>query len=223
MAGKSKQRCGVCWLFDGAFIIMSWRTSLRCSRTGEGVSADIGMRLEGQSGCQLQAPAAASEESDVMKGKAAPAKKTPEDKVTALRSVLRAAPKKRAKRSRSPLKAAVALLLPDLLAFRAKGYSGVELAEIMREHGFILTARTLTRYIAELRPERTRKRKAAPLEDEAKAKAVKFQPQEPKEESATPARSSFFVAKPLAPLRAPLAPIRKSAKEVLGHRFDDDV
>ena len=48
-------------------------------------------------------------------------------KVSALRSALRSAPRKKGTRSRSPLKAAVVQLLPDLLAFRAKGeHAGAE-------------------------------------------------------------------------------------------------
>ncbi len=43
------------------------------------------------------------------------------NKVAALRSALRSAPPKKGIHSRSPLKAAVTQLLPDLLAFRAKG------------------------------------------------------------------------------------------------------
>ena len=47
--------------------------------------------------------------------------------VSALRSALRSAPRKKGTRSRSPLKAAVVQLLPDLLAFRAKGeHAGAE-------------------------------------------------------------------------------------------------
>lgn len=188
-----------------------------------GESAGIGMRPKSPRTSQDKEPTAKRrpKESVALKGEAAPAKKASDDKgsaldkVSALRSALRSAPKKRARRSRGPLKAAVAQLLPDLLAFRAKGYSGVELAEIMREHGFAITARTLTKYIAELRSDRVRKKKAAPVKAEPKTATVSSRPQPAKEERAIAPRPSFFVAKPLA------AP-RRSATEVLGHRFDDN-
>lgn len=181
-------------------------------------NAGIGMRPKSPRTSQDKTPTAGrrSKESPAVKGEAAPPKKPPEDKVLALRSALRAAPKKRARRSRSPLKAAVVQLLPDLLAFRSKGYSGVELAEIMGEHGFVITARTLTKYIAELRSDRTRKKKTASVKAEPKTATATSRLQKPDEESAIAQRPSFFVAKPLAPTR-------RSAKEVLGHRFDDDV
>jgi hypothetical protein len=142
-----------------------------------------------------------------------PAKKPPEDKVLALRSALRAAPKKRAGVSRSPMKAAVAQLRPDLLAYRAKGYTGAELAEVMREHGFSISARTLLKYLAELAPRKAVKKKRPP-------------PPEPEPKTvSTPARMdrrpeprrSFPFAAP-----AP-APQRRKASDVLGHRFDEDV
>ncbi len=85
------------------------------------------------------------------------------DKMSALRSALRSAPRKKGARSRSPLKAAVAQLLPDLLAFRAKGYTSAELAEIMRSNGFVIAAGTLNKYINEARasPVNRRKKKMA--------------------------------------------------------------
>ena len=153
-----------------------------------------------------------------MRGKAAaPAKKPPEDKVSALRSALRAAPKKRARVSRSPLKAAVAQLLPDLLAFRAKGYSGAELAEVMREHGFVISARTLTKYLAELRarPRKTLKKRAAAAKTEPKTTAALTDAPKPSARNAIAAPPARFAAKPIALQR-------RNAKEVLGHRFDDD-
>jgi hypothetical protein len=158
-----------------------------------------------------------SKKNVAVKGEPAPEKKAPEDKVTALRSALRAAPKKRSKRSRSPLKAAVAQLLPDLLAFRAKGYNGVELAEIMREHGFVITARTLTRYIGELRSVTPRKKKAAAAKAEPKTESTTSRMQKrEQEEKAIEPHPSFFSAKPLSP-------VKRSVKDILGHRFDDDV
>ena len=94
-----------------------------------------------------------------MGNKKVEASEPPTDKVSALRSALRSAPPRENARSRSPLKAAVVQLLPDLLAFRAKGYTSAELAEIMRENGFTIAAATLTKYINEARAQTTHRRK----------------------------------------------------------------
>ena len=87
------------------------------------------------------------------------------DKVSALRSALRSAPPKKGAGFRSPLKAAIAQLLPDLLAFRGKGYTSTELAEVMRGKGFVIAARTLNKYINETRarPTNRHKKKIAPV------------------------------------------------------------
>jgi hypothetical protein len=152
----------------------------------------------------------------MMTARTPPAKKPPEDKVLALRSALRAAPKKRAATPRSPLKAAVAQLRPDLLAFRAKGYSGAELAEVMREHGFEISARTLMKYMAELAPRRPAKKKKPP--PAPPARETKAAPPPRAAQRAEPARASLFVAAaPSMPMR------RRQASDVLGHRFDEDV
>ncbi len=147
-----------------------------------------------------------------MTARTPPAKKPPEDKVLALRSALRAAPKKRAKTSRSPIKAAVAQLRSDLLAFRAKGYSGAELAAIMREHGFEISPRTLLKYLAELAPRKAAKKKKPRSSPAPQSK----EPPPPMERQSEPPRSSFFAAT-LA------APQRRKASDVLGHWFDEDV
>ena len=104
-------------------------------------------------------------EGDAVDKNAVEASLATSDKVSALRSALRSAPPKKGARSRSPLKAAVAQLLPDLLAFRAKGYTSAELAEIMRSNGFVIAARTLNKYIneARARPANRRKKKIAPV------------------------------------------------------------
>ena len=73
-----------------------------------------------------------------MKTKPAVRNKPPDDRVSALRSALRSAPRKVGGRSRSPLRAAVAQLLPDLLAFRAKGYSDAELAGVIGNDDCVL-------------------------------------------------------------------------------------
>jgi hypothetical protein len=155
----------------------------------------------------------------MMTARTPPAKKPPEDKVLALRSALRAAPKKRAAIPRSPLKAAVAQLRPDLLAFRAKGYSGAELAEVMREHGFEISARTLMKYMTELAPRRPAKKKKPPPAPPARETKAAPPPPPPRAaQRAEPARSSLFVAAtPSMPMR------RRQASDILGHRFDEDV
>jgi len=156
-----------------------------------------------------------------MKGEAAGAKRLSDDKVSALRSALRSAPRKVGGRSRSPLRAAVAQLLPDLLAFRAKGYSDAELAGVMRDNGFVIAARTLRKYINEARgrSRKARKRKAeevVPVRISSKAITV---------ESGSRTVDDARTVAALPPLLAtkPLAQIRRAAKDVLGHRFDDDV
>lgn len=136
------------------------------------------------------------------------------DKVSALRSALRSAPPKEEGRLRGSLKAAVTQVLPDLLAFRAKGYNDAELASIMRDHGFVIAARTLKNYINEARAHSShaRKKKAGTAT---------------KSKTAT-SKSGAKATQPMA-LRPsqlatkPLAQPRRAAKDVLGHRFDDDV
>ncbi|HXY58831.1 MAG TPA: hypothetical protein VEH76_09630 [Methylocystis sp.] len=157
-----------------------------------------------------------------MRGKAGRKEQVSDEKMSALRQALRKAPRKRVKAARGSLKAAVAQLLPDLLGFRAKGYTGVELAAVLREHGVVISAGTLTKYLAELRPSSARKQKRAAVEPQQKpqpkpAVATPVPPQ-----AAPPARivaplapALRFVAKPL--------PRRSKASDVLGHRFDDDV
>ncbi|QGM45712.1 hypothetical protein [Methylocystis heyeri] len=155
-----------------------------------------------------------------MTARTPPAKKPPEDKVLALRSALRAAPKKRAATPRSPLKAAVAQLRSDLLAFRAKGYSGAELAEVMREHGFEISARTLMKYMAEFAPRRpVKKKKPPPAPTARETKAASAPAPTPRvTQRAEPARASLLIAAPPSmPMR------RRQASDVLGHRFDEDV
>lgn len=153
-----------------------------------------------------------------MKGNAGEANKAPTDRVSALRSALRSAPAKKEGRSRSPLKVAVMQLLPDLLAFRAKGYNGAELAEMMRNNGFIIAACTLNKYIHEARARsgKARKTKTAPVGSASKAMAVKSG-------SRTADAARTMATPPLLLATKPLAQIRRSAKDVLGHRFDDDV
>ncbi|HMK90177.1 MAG TPA: hypothetical protein VK446_11170 [Methylocystis sp.] len=149
-----------------------------------------------------------------MTGKARRAAHASDEKMSALRTALRSAPRKRAKQTRSPLKAAVAQLLPDLLAFRAKGYSGAELATVMREHGFVIAARTLTKYIAELRPSSARKPKRAAVEPQAKPATAPAPALQVAPRANASAPLAHFAAKPLA---------RRKASDLLGHRFDDDV
>ncbi|PPD10216.1 MAG: hypothetical protein CTY36_00545 [Methylocystis sp.] len=141
------------------------------------------------------------------------------DKVSALRSALRSAPPKKGARSRSPLKAAVAQLLPDLLAFRAKGYTSAELAEIMRGNGFVIAARTLNKYISEARarPASRRKKKMASVAAaESKTTTVKSG-------SRTADAARTMATPPSLLATKPPAQARKAARDVLGHRFDDDV
>jgi len=156
-----------------------------------------------------------------MKGKAAGAENLSDDKVSALRSALRSAPRKAAGRSRSPLRAAVAQLLRDLLAFRTKGYSDAELAGVMRENGFVIAASTLKKYINEARGRspKTRKGKAeklAPARTSSKPITVESGSGTVDVARTVAALPSLYAAKPLAQNR-------KAAKDVLGHRFDDDV
>lgn len=155
-----------------------------------------------------------------MKGKAAEANNSSDNKVSALRLALRSAPKKAGGRSRSPLRAAVAQLLPDLLAYRAKGYSGAELAEIMRNNGLIIAAGTLNKYISEARgrsgKRKKKAKKAAPAGTLSKAITV--------ESGSRTVDAARMVAMPPSLLATkPLAQNRRGAKDVLGHRFDDDV
>jgi len=140
------------------------------------------------------------------------------DKVSALRSALRSAPTKKGAGSRSPLKAAVAQLLPDLLAFRAKGYTSVELAEIMRSNGFVIAARTLNKYINETRarPANRRKKQMPPAAAKSKATTAKSG-------SSTADAPRTMATPPSLLATKPPAQARRTAKDVLGHRFDDDV
>jgi hypothetical protein len=141
----------------------------------------------------------------------------PTDKVSALRSALRSAPPRKRARSRSLLKTAVAQLLPDLLAFRAKGYTSAELAEIMRENGFTIAAATLVKYINEARAQTTHRRKnKAVIDTEAKAGTVKSA-------SRTADATAKMATAPSLLSTKPLAQNRRIAKDVLGHRFDYDV
>jgi hypothetical protein len=148
----------------------------------------------------------------------AQAEATTDHNVAALRSALRSAPRKKGARSRSPLKAAVAQLLPDLLAFRAKGYNGAELAKIMRDNGFIIAATTLNKYINEARTVAggKRKKKAATKTPALKVTTGK---------SATIADKAAekIVVPPSLLATKPLAQNKRTAKDVLGHRFDDDI
>ena len=140
------------------------------------------------------------------------------DKVSALRSALRSAPPKKGARSRSPLKAAVAQLLPDLLAFRAKGYTSVELAEIMRSTGFVIAPGTFNKYIneARARPANRHKKKIASVAAKSKTTTVKSG-------SRTADAARTMATPPSLLATKPPAQARKAAKDVLGHRFDDDV
>ncbi len=139
------------------------------------------------------------------------------DKVSALRSALRSAPPRKSMRFHSPLKAAVTQLLPDLLAFRAKGYTSVELAEIMRENGFTIAAATLTKYINEARARTTNRRKnKAVVSTHSEANVADF--------VSRAADATTKMATPPSLLSTkPLAQNRRTAKDVLGHRFDYDV
>ena len=150
---------------------------------------------------------------------------TSDHKISALRSALRSAPPKKGVRSRSPLRAAVAQLLPDLIALRAKGYNGEELAGIMRDNGFVISVRTLNKYINEARAgsSRKRKKKAPPVAPKRTTAA-----QTPKIPAIAPRPKAEQRAKPIAVppsllATKPLAQTKRSAKEVLGHRFDDDL
>jgi hypothetical protein len=153
-----------------------------------------------------------------MKMKPAESSVAPPNKVAALRSALRSAPPKKGIHSRSPLKAAVTQLLPDLLAFRAKGYTGAELAEIMRNNGFVIAVTTLNKYINEARfssPSRPKK-KLKTIAAESKMTAVK-----PLSRTADGART--MAAPPSLTATKPLAQNPRVARDVLGHQFDYDV
>ena len=155
-----------------------------------------------------------------MKTKPAVANKPPDDRVSALRSALRSAPRKVGGRSRSPLRAAVAQLLPDLLAFRAKGYSDAELASVMRDNGFVIAASTLRKYLNEARGRsgkaRKKKESVAPARTLSKAITVESGSRTVDVARTVATLPSLFATKPLAQNR-------RAAKDVLGHRFDDDV
>jgi hypothetical protein len=157
-------------------------------------------------------------EGDAVDKNAVEASLATSDKVSALRSALRSAPRKKGARSRSPLKAAVAQLLPDLLAFRAKGYTSVELAEIMRSNGFVIAARTLNKYIneARARPANRRKKKIAPVAAAEPKTTVKSG-------SRTADAAKTMATPPSLLATKPPAQARRAAKDILGHRFDDDV
>lgn len=139
------------------------------------------------------------------------------DKVSALRSALRSAPPKEEGRLRGSLKAAVTQVLPDLLAFRAKGYNDAELAAIMRDHGFVIAARTLKNYINEARAHSSlaRKKKAAT--------ATKSMTATSKSGARAGHATQPMALRPSQLATKPLAQPRRAAKDVLGHRFDDDV
>ncbi len=139
------------------------------------------------------------------------------DKVSMLRSALRSAPPKKGVHSRSPLKAAVAQLLPDLLAFRAKGYNGKELAEIMRNNGLVIAVATLNKYINEARfnPGGRSRRNVQRISAKPKT-AARRTPSREADVSGAMASPSLLATKPLVENRS-------VAKDVLGHQFDYDV
>jgi hypothetical protein len=188
------------------------------------------------SGCEDRA--SQLREAHVMKGKTVRAKRASTDKisvrVSALRSVLRSAPPKDQSRSRSPLRAAVLQLLPDLLAFRAKGYSDAELADVMQDNGFFIAASTLKTYIGEARAgaakvgkrppakagkkttAKTRKKKTASAGARSAPITVKSGSRGRNTQKKTPTPPSLLATKPLMQNG-------RTAKDVLGHRFDDDV
>lgn len=148
----------------------------------------------------------------------APAATTTEHKVSSLRTVLRSAPRKKSARSRSPLKAAVAKLLPDLLAFRAKGYSGAELAEIMRDNGFVISVGTLNKYVAEARTRSGNKRKKKTVTTALRAKTTAAE-----SEARSSDAAKTIVVHPSLLATKTSTQNRRTAKDVLGHRFDDDL
>lgn len=150
-----------------------------------------------------------------MKTKPAEASAAPIDKVATLRSALRSAPPKKGVHSRSPLKAAVAQLLPDLLAFRAKGYSGAELAEIMRDNGLVIAVATLNRYMNEASATR-RKGKAQGIAAEPETKPLKAP-------SKKVDGASTMAGPPPISTTKTLQKNRRGVKEILGHQFDYDV
>jgi hypothetical protein len=139
-------------------------------------------------------------------------------KVSALRSALRSAPPKNGARSRSPLKAAVAQLLPDLLALRAKGYNSAELAELMHDNGFTIAAATLNKYINEARSRTGSRRRKRKMNTTQSASSTAAKPD---------SRASNAVKKIVVPpsllATKPLSPSKRTAKDVLGHRFDDEL
>jgi hypothetical protein len=138
-----------------------------------------------------------------------------DDRVSALRSALRSAPRKRDAPSRSALKAAIVAVLPDLLAFRAKGYSDEELASVMRDYGFPIAASTLGKYVGEARARsKPRKKKAVAQSSAPPVRA-------PHAERAPPSARTPPAAK-VGARNAKTAAV-KSAKDVLGHLFDEDV
>jgi arginine repressor len=109
-------------------------------------------------------------------------------------------------------------LLPDLLAFRAKGYTSTELADIMRENGFTIAAATLVKYIKEARALTTRRRKKNKTVVATETKAITV-----KSGSRTTDATAKMVTSPSLLSTKPLAQNRRAAKDVLGHRFDYDV
>jgi hypothetical protein len=157
-------------------------------------------------------------ESDAVDKNAVKASLAISDRVSALRSALRSAPPKEGARSRSPLKAAVAQLLPDLLAFRAKGYTGAELAEILRCNGFVIAVRTLNKYINEARARPAKRRKRTKASVTARPKTTTA-----KSGSRTADAARTIATSPSILATKPPTQARRTAKDVLGHRFDDDV
>ena len=152
------------------------------------------------------------------------AETTSDDRVSALRSALRSAPRKKAARSRSPLKAAVAQLLPDLLAFRAKGYNSAELAQIMRDNGFNIAAATLNKYINEARGGSTKKpKKKAVIKRSRAIPAPRSSASAAKPSSGAIEPAETITIPPSLLATKPLAQKKRAAREVLGHRFDDDL
>jgi len=149
-----------------------------------------------------------------MKYRAASASRTRDHTVSAVRMALRSAPVKPSVPSPDSLKAAVAELLPDLLAFRRKGYTDGELALFLHDNGLQIAVSTLRKYIGATRPRSRKPRRAKPASPAHKASVAKPSPVATKPDPP-----------PKPSLRLPRGPQpqRRLAKDVLGHRFDDDV
>ncbi|MBM3654318.1 MAG: hypothetical protein FJX06_16110 [Alphaproteobacteria bacterium] len=94
----------------------------------------------------------------------------------------------------------------------------MELAEIMRSNGFVIAARTLNKYIneARARPANRRKKKIAPVAAAESKTTVKSG-------SRTADAAKTMATPPSLLATKPPAQARRAAKDILGHRFDDDV